>query len=93
MQVTLSQCETALENLKHIEYIIKKGNPLAADEYSDLTNAIDIFAALITDAADSGALYDEEDGDTPQICADCAGSGEGKFDGSVCDYCNGRGEW
>lgn len=92
MQVTLSQCEQALDTLKLVERHLSKTH---VDEglMINVSNAIDVFAALITDAADSGTLYDEENSDSPQICADCAGSGEGKFDGSVCEYCNGRGEW
>lgn len=28
----------------------------------------------------------------PEQCSACSGSGEGRYDGTRCQYCNGRGE-
>jgi hypothetical protein len=28
----------------------------------------------------------------PETCPACSGSGEGRYDGTKCQYCNGRGE-
>ena len=37
--------------------------------------------------------YDELDGDDdePDYCPQCAGSGEGMYDGSICHACHGSG--
>ena len=32
------------------------------------------------------------DDDEPALCNDCAGSGEGRFDGTTCRACKGMGE-
>jgi DnaJ-class molecular chaperone len=48
------------------------------------------------DAADAAALCDDckpdhDDEESDNYCHDCAGSGQGQYDGTVCWRCNGRG--
>jgi hypothetical protein len=43
---------------------------------------------------DSEDSFDEtpDPNPEPEICQACFGSGEGRYDGTRCQYCNGRGE-
>ena len=43
---------------------------------------------------DSPDSFDDspEPNNEPEICSACSGSGEGRYDGTKCQYCNGRGE-
>jgi hypothetical protein len=44
------------------------------------------------DSADSFDM-DPDPPDYPaEICSACSGSGEGRYDGTRCQYCNGKGE-
>lgn len=50
----------------------------------------------MTQSDDSPDSFDDMDPDPPdyppEICSACSGSGEGRYDGTRCHYCNGRGE-
>ena len=50
----------------------------------------------MTQDDDSPDSFDDMDPDPPdyppEICPACSGSGEGRYDGARCQYCNGRGE-
>jgi DnaJ-class molecular chaperone len=43
---------------------------------------------------DSEDSFDEtfDPNPEPETCSACSGSGEGRYDGTRCQYCNGKGE-
>lgn len=48
----------------------------------------------MTQDDDSPDSFDDtlEPDPEPETCSACSGSGEGRYDGTRCQYCNGKGE-
>lgn len=47
-----------------------------------------------TEYPDDDEQYDHDEADECElgICTHCNGSGEGRYDGTRCDWCKGKGE-
>jgi DnaJ-class molecular chaperone len=52
------------------------------------------IAAMTPQFDDSEDSFDEtfDPNPDPETCPTCSGSGEGRYDGTRCQYCNGNGE-
>lgn len=50
------------------------------------------YGSVCFDDVASQVRDDIEAFETPEMCGNCSGTGEGQYDGSRCTSCNGRGE-
>ena len=73
--------ETYIDSASYMD-----GTQLTVEELEDFDNANPTLAQTIA------AAQHADDEDETHICPACSGSGEGQYDGTRCNSCNGRGE-
>lgn len=89
------------ENVTHLEHGERSQEdaywPHTPDDVDPYVNFFDCSLAEYVEKRMAGEVgkhadTDDEDEYEPYICGTCAGSGEGRWDGSTCPACKGKGE-